>query len=242
MSRVTRSQSRAASNASGDTNFPDIMELIQQSRDTARVATPVAETSRSVGFPSVRSREKRPARNRLSPPHRINSVPFNGQFTPSKKYVEDGTTIGIYFGRARAVPEVVPFKSKINKKGAPAHVFFKRRIYLWSRFSDSTIADNLYEAFVVVDGRGHFVGGTYDQTSGELNQAIAALGCDEIYKGDIGIAFFTIRQPDRFVESLPRYKSEQEKKENLARVITAFAQNVRNHVENETPLKYLLRG
>lgn len=87
MSRVTRSQSRAASNASGDTNFPDIMELIQQSRDTARVATPVAETSRSVGFPSVRSREKRPARNRLSPPHRINSVPFNGQFTPSKKYV-----------------------------------------------------------------------------------------------------------------------------------------------------------
>lgn len=116
---------------------------------------------------------------------------------------------------------MVPFKSKINKKGAPAHVFFKRRIYLRSRFSDSTIADDLYEAFVVVDGRGHFVGGTYDQTSGELNQAIAALGCDEIYKGDIGIAFFAIRQPDRFVESLPRYKSEQEKKENLARVITA---------------------
>ncbi|KAJ4474132.1 hypothetical protein C8J55DRAFT_562773 [Lentinula edodes] len=228
----SQSQSVRDDQESVSTDLPDVLDLVRDihaQRTRRRSSTPVPGPSA-------------PATRRLSPPRTDPGIIFNGKIMPPTQYIVNGTTLGLYFGRTRALTQIVRFKSKNTSKGASPDTIHNRFVKLRSKFSDSTKADRLFEAIVVVDSRRYFVGGTYDKAWRDRNLAIASFGCNEIYKGDIGITFFAIREPERFVESLPRYKSEDGRRDIICRVLTVFAINVRNHVEHGVPYKALLRG
>ncbi|KAJ3856726.1 hypothetical protein EV368DRAFT_78386 [Lentinula lateritia] len=234
MSPTLRSQTKSVNDdqESVTTDLPDILDLVRDiraQRAGRRSSTPVPGPSALVT-------------RRLSPPRTDPGIIFNGKIMPSKQYIVNGTTLGLYFGRTRAFAEVVRFKSKNTSKGAPPDTIFQRFVKLRSKFKDSSSADRLFEAIVVVDSHRYFVGGTYDKAWRDRNLVIGSVGCKEIYKGDIGIAFFAIHEPERFVESLPRYESEDKRRDVMCRVLTVFAINVRNHVDHGLPYKSLLRG
>ncbi|KAJ3912006.1 hypothetical protein F5877DRAFT_85292 [Lentinula edodes] len=215
MPPTLRSQSKSVRDdqESVSTDLPDILDLVRDihaQRTRRRSSTPVPGPSA-------------PATGRLSPPR------TNGEVMPPKQYIVNGTTLGLYFGRTRALTQVVRFKSKNTSKGAPPDTIFKRR---------TDFSKPLWLSIVVVIS---LVGPTTKPGGTETWRSHLPDATKSI-RVTFGITFFAIHEPERFVESLPRCKSEDGRRDIICRILTVFAINVRNHVEHGVPYKSLLRG
>ncbi|KAJ4498592.1 hypothetical protein C8R41DRAFT_864491 [Lentinula lateritia] len=176
-----------------------------------------------------------PSRRRLSPDHTILCPTLNGNIEPELDDTTHGTTLGLYFGLGNAIAEQKKFESTLKRYS------HQRFIDVRTGFRSDTGPDDLYKAKVVVNQRKYYVVGTYDQTSPNINTAFDAYDCTEIFKGDVVIFFYSVHHPERFLNSMPRYPTGQEK-EVIRRVLTAFSKNVRGHVENGKRLKHIFRG
>ncbi|KAJ3770269.1 hypothetical protein FB446DRAFT_790634 [Lentinula raphanica] len=177
-------------------------------------------------------------RRRLSPPHgRLGPASLNGGLMPELEDQVPGSTTGLYFGQFQAIAEKKRFASVKSSR-------HENRVFIDVRdgFSFDTDADDIYRIRVNVDKRRYYVCGTYDQSSPDTNTSLASFGVNETFKGDIAVFFHTVHEPERFLDYLPRYKDTDEKEDALRRVLTAFARNVRNHIEANTTLRYVVRG
>ncbi|KAJ3722343.1 hypothetical protein C8R42DRAFT_720715 [Lentinula raphanica] len=191
---------------------------------------------------SSRSRNRTPTqpkrtRRRLSPSHTLLGPPFNGGVEPDLLDQLPGSTLGLYFGRFRAIAEIKRFASVSSVRRR-----HQRFIDIRDGFSSETDADDVYKTKVVVDNKRFYVCGTYDQSSHDTNESLKSYGVTETFKGDIVVFFYTVHEPERFLETMPRFRNSQEREETIRRVLTAFARNVRNHIENNTILCNIVSG
>ncbi|KAJ3831619.1 hypothetical protein EV361DRAFT_869577 [Lentinula raphanica] len=169
-------------------------------------------------------------RRRLSPS--LSLLPgylFNGKRTPEDKYRIRGKTFGLYFSFASPHPKSVQFPSENHRDTAPASRKHHRHILFRHMFSPEFQPDNLFTTLIIVEGRRYVVSGTYDQCLEGFNQAVDGIGCNEIYKGDIGICFLGKSQRDRFLDGLPRYRNADAKQRVLRKVLKSMFGV--NHVE-----------
>ncbi|KAJ3876212.1 hypothetical protein F5051DRAFT_441671 [Lentinula edodes] len=158
------------------------------------------------------------ARRRLSPSHTILIPLFNGGVMPQQELDEvEGSTTGLYFGMDRAITEIKKFPSVLSSR------------HKHQRYID------------VRDGR-YYVCGTYDQSSPNNNESLITYGVKEGFKGEIAIFFYSVYEPERFLEYVPRYGNANERDEAIKRVLTAFSRNVGSHIEKGTRLKHVVRG
>ncbi|KAJ3872955.1 hypothetical protein F5879DRAFT_918828 [Lentinula edodes] len=176
-----------------------------------------------------------PSGRRQSPDHTIVCPTLNGNIMPELEDMTHGTTLGLYFGLGNALAEQKNFVSVLKRYSN------KRFIDVRVGFRSDTDANDLYRAQVVVNQRKYYVVGTYDQDSPDINTAFDAYDCTEIFKGDVVIFFYSVYGSERFLESMPRYPTGQEK-EAIRRVLTAFSKNVRGHVESGKRLRHIFRG
>ncbi|KAH7868165.1 hypothetical protein F5879DRAFT_992472 [Lentinula edodes] len=176
-----------------------------------------------------------PSRQGQFPDHSILCPTLNGNIMPELDETTYGKTLGLYFGLGNALAEHKHFDSVLKQYS------HKRFIDVRFGFNSDTDADDLYRAKVIVNQRKYYVVGTYNQGSPNINTAFDAYDCTEIFKGDVVIFFYSVYEPERFLESIPRYPSGQEK-EAIRRVLTAFSKNVRGHVENGKRLRHIFRG
>ncbi|KAJ3760783.1 hypothetical protein EV360DRAFT_80844 [Lentinula raphanica] len=195
--------------------------LVPNSPRSSRNATP------------TRARRSR----RLSPPHARLGPLLNGGLMPEVLEQIPGSTTGLYFGQFQAKAENKRFATIKSTRN-------EHRVFIDVRegFSFDTGADEIYRIRVNVDNRRYYVCGTHDQSSPDTNTSLASFGVNETFKGDIVIFFQTVHEPERFLDYLPRYKDNQEKEDAIRRVLTAFVRNVRNHIEANATLRYVVRG
>ncbi|KAJ3816885.1 hypothetical protein F5880DRAFT_1618821 [Lentinula raphanica] len=201
----------------------------------ARSAPSTPRVSRNVT--PTRARRSRRSR-RLSPPHaRLGPSSLNGGLMPELEDQVPGSTTGLYFGQFQAIPEKKRFPSVKSSRD-------EHRVFIDVRdgFSFDTDADEIYRIRVNVDNRRYYVCGTYDQSSSDNNTSLMSVGVNETFKGDIAVFFHTVYEPERFLDCLPRYKDMAEREDAIRRVLTAFVRNVRNHIEANTTLCYVVRG
>ncbi|KAJ3898500.1 hypothetical protein F5879DRAFT_994734 [Lentinula edodes] len=177
------------------------------------------------------------ARRRLSPSHTLLITLFNSGIMPQEELDKvEGLTAGLYFGIGRAIAENKRFPSILSS----CHKH-QRFINVREGFSSDTIADDIYRLKVIVDQRRYYVCGTYDQGSPNNNESLKTYGVKEKFKGKIAIFFYSVYEPERFLECVPRYENN-ERDEIIKRVLTAFSRNVGGHIEKGTPLKHIVRG
>ncbi|KAH7872851.1 uncharacterized protein C8R40DRAFT_1173254 [Lentinula edodes] len=176
------------------------------------------------------------ARRRLSPSHTLLITPFNGGIMPRELDKVEGSTMGLYFGMGHAIAEKKKFPSILSSRHK-----HQRFIEVHSGFSSDTIADDIYKLKVIVDQRHYYVCGTYDQGSPNNNELLKTYGVREKFKGEIAIFFYSVYEPERFLDCVPRYENN-ERDEIIKRVLTAFSRNVGDHIEKGTPLKHIVRG
>ncbi|KAJ3805224.1 hypothetical protein F5876DRAFT_82014 [Lentinula aff. lateritia] len=157
------------------------------------------------------------ARRRLSPSHTLLITPFNGGIMPQEELDER-------------------FPSTLSSRHK-----HQRFIDVRGGFSSDTIADDIYKLKVIVDQRRYYVCGTYDQGSPNNNELLKTYGVKEKFKGEIAIFFYSVYEPERFLDCVPRYENN-ERDEIIKRVLTAFSRNVGDHIEKGTPLKHIVRG
>ncbi|KAJ3819659.1 hypothetical protein EV361DRAFT_1007177 [Lentinula raphanica] len=199
-------------------------------------AIPASNSSRRSSRNGTPSRPRR-SRRRLSPSHTLLGPSLNGDLLPQLEDQLPGSTMGLYFGRYRAIAEKKHFLSISSVRNK-----HQRFIDIRDGFSSDTDADDIYKVRVVVDNRRYFVCGTYDQSSPDTNESVKSYGVGEVFKGDIVVFFHTVYEPGRFLEYVPRFRDTDARDEAIRRVITAFARNVRNHIENNTTLRNLVSG
>ncbi|KAJ3720468.1 hypothetical protein F5878DRAFT_641934 [Lentinula raphanica] len=190
-------------------------------------------------------------RRRLSPS--LSLLPgylFNGKKSPEARNRIAGKTFGLYFPFGSTRPENVQFPSENSKKTSPVNQRHQRNILFVQAFSPDFQPDNLFTTLVIVEGRRYVVSGTYNQCLDGFNKAVKGIGCNEVYKGDIGICFLGKNQRERFLEGLPRFADAAEKRRILRKVIKrlldafypSFTRNVINHVERHRRLSHIIRG
>ncbi|KAJ3834512.1 hypothetical protein F5878DRAFT_664702 [Lentinula raphanica] len=202
--------------------MPAIASLAPNSSRSSRNGTP------------TRSRR---ARRRLSPIHTLLGPSFNGGVEPPLLDQLPGSTMGLYFGQYQALAQKKRFASVSSVRHR-----HQRFIDIRDGFSFDTDADDIYKTKVIVDNRRFYVCGTYDQSSRDTNHSVKSYGVTETFKGDIVVFFYTVYEPERFLEAMPRFQDAQERKETIRRVLTAFARNVRNHVESNAILRNIVTG
>ncbi|GAW08223.1 hypothetical protein LENED_010271 [Lentinula edodes] len=82
----------------------------------------------------------------------------------------------------------------------------------------------------------------YDQSSPNNNESLITYGVKERFKGEIAIFFYSVYEPERFLEYVPKYGNANERDEAIKRVLTVFSRNVGSHIEKGTRLKHITRG
>ncbi|KAJ3764237.1 hypothetical protein EV360DRAFT_65676 [Lentinula raphanica] len=147
-------------------------------------------------------------RRRLSPSHTLLGPSFNGTLTPQLQHQVPGFTTGLYFGRYQAIAEKKRFSSTLSSRNK-----HQRFIDVRDGFSSETEVDDIYLTKVVVDKRRFLVCGTYDQTSPDTNESLKSFNVHERFKGDIVIFFYSVYEPERFLEYVPRFQNVQEREE-----------------------------
>ncbi|KAJ3965241.1 hypothetical protein EV361DRAFT_955205 [Lentinula raphanica] len=197
-------------------------------------AVPSSSRASRNATPTQRARQNR---RRLSPPHTGLGPSINGGLLPELEDQVPSSTTGLYFGQFQAIAETKRFASVKSSR-------HEHRVFIDVRdgFSFDTDADEIYRIRVNVDNRRYYVCGTYDQSSQDTNTSLASFGVNEAFKGDIVVFFHTIHEPERFLDYLPRFKDSEAKEDAIRRVLTAFVRNVRNHIESNTTLRYVVRG
>ncbi|KAJ3858102.1 hypothetical protein EV359DRAFT_88265 [Lentinula novae-zelandiae] len=199
----------------------------------------MASSSQTRSRSSRASRNGTPvARRRLSPSHTILIPLFNGGVMPQRELDKvEGSTTGLYFGMDRAIAENKKFPSILSSRHK-----HQRYIDVRDGFSSDSIVDDIYKLKVIVDRRRYYVCGTYDPSSPNSNKSLITYGAKEKFKGEIAIFFYSVYEPERFLEYMPRYGNANERDEAIKRVLTAFSRNVGSHIEKGTPLKHVVRG
>ncbi|KAJ3904015.1 hypothetical protein F5879DRAFT_989570 [Lentinula edodes] len=178
----------------------------------------MASSSQTRSRPSRSSRDGTPvARRRLSPSHTILIPLFNGGVMPQQELDEvEGSTTGLYFGMGRAIAEIKKFPSILSSRHK-----HQRYIDVRDGFSADSMVDDIYKLKVLVDQRRYYVCGTYDQSSPNNNESLITYGVKERFKGEIAIFFYSVYEPERFLEYVPRYGNANERDEAIKRVLTA---------------------
>ncbi|KAJ3776008.1 hypothetical protein FB446DRAFT_701096 [Lentinula raphanica] len=160
-------------------------------------------------------------RRRLSPS--ISLLPgylFNGKIVPEAKHRIQGETFGLYLPFELSSPRNVHFPSENTRScNLSSPKKYHRNILFWKHFSASFQQDNLFTTLVVVEGRRYVVAGTYDQCLQGSNATVKAMGCNEAYKGEIGICFLGECQTHRFLDGIPRFANAEEKKRILKCIV-----------------------
>ncbi|KAJ3714662.1 hypothetical protein DFJ43DRAFT_1160738 [Lentinula guzmanii] len=146
-------------------------------------------------------------RQRLSPCYTMLGPLLNGDLMPPEEEKVDGNTWGLYFARGASISERKRFPSYLRLRS------HSRFIDVEDGFGFDTFGDHIYKIKVIVDDRRYFVAGTYDQSSRECNMALQFYGCSEKLKGDLVIFSLSKYQPERFLETFPRFKNAEEKQE-----------------------------
>ncbi|KAH7876020.1 uncharacterized protein C8R40DRAFT_1068836 [Lentinula edodes] len=199
----------------------------------------MASSSRIRSGSSRSSRNRTPvARRRLSPSHTILVPLFNGDVMPQQELDKvEGSTTGLYFGMDRAITETKKFPSTLSSRHK-----HQRYIDVREGFAAESMVDDIYKLKVIVDQRRYYVCGTYDQSSPNNNESLITYGVKERFKGEIAIFFYSVYEPERFLEYVPKYGNANERDEAIKRVLTAFSKNVGSHIEKGTRLKHIVRG
>ncbi|KAJ3862524.1 hypothetical protein EV359DRAFT_83256 [Lentinula novae-zelandiae] len=167
------------------------------------------------------------ARRRLSPSHTILIPLFNRGVMPQQELDEvEGSTTGLYFGMDRAITEIKKFPSVLSSRHK-----HQRYIDVRDGFSADSMVDDIYKLKVLVD-----------RSSPNKNESLITYGVKERFKGEIAIFFYSVYEPERFLEYMPRYGNANERDEAIKRVLTAFSRNVGSHIEKGTRLKHVVRG
>ncbi|KAJ3991398.1 hypothetical protein F5050DRAFT_1869402 [Lentinula boryana] len=154
-------------------------------------------------------------RRRLSPCYTMLGPLLNGDLMPPDEEKVDGNTWGLYFARGASISERKKFPSYLRLRS------HSRFIAVEDGFGCDTFGDHIYKIKVIVDDRRYFVAGTYDQSSRECNMALQFYGCSEKLKGDLVIFSLSKYQPERFLETFPRFKNAEEKQEVICRILTS---------------------
>ncbi|KAJ3762553.1 hypothetical protein EV360DRAFT_66949 [Lentinula raphanica] len=154
---------------------------------------------------------------------------FLGIFSMGKKLCQPGIAI-------------VQFPSESARNTAPPIQRHHRHIFFAQGFSPEFRADNLFTTLIIVEGRRYVVSGTYNQCMEGSNEAVNGLGCNAVFKGDVGICFLGKIQRNRFLEGLPCFVNEEEKQRVLRKVLQIFTRNVINHVERHRRLSHVISG
>ncbi|KAJ3782310.1 hypothetical protein GGU10DRAFT_335662 [Lentinula aff. detonsa] len=207
---------------------------------TVSSPAPIAGPSSSSGLATSQSQST--IRRRLSPPSHVPRIFFNGVTRPLNAHTIQGSTFGIYFGLDRAVLEKTRFDSLNTRPSAPSHLVLWRFIEFRSKFSSAFDADDLFVVLVVVGTRRYVIGGTYDPALKEENMSLKQFGCEQIFKGDVGVCFLGKQEPQKFLESIPRLRNVDDGIVYLRRALDSYIKNVANHVERHAALKDVVRG
>ncbi|KAJ3779478.1 hypothetical protein GGU10DRAFT_382465 [Lentinula aff. detonsa] len=72
--------------------------------------------------------------------------------------------------------------------------------------------------------------------------ALQFYGCSEKLKGDLVIFSLSKYQPERFLETFPRFKNAEEKQEVICRILTSFCKTVKAHIDKKAELHHIIRG
>ncbi|KAJ3778218.1 hypothetical protein FB446DRAFT_699429 [Lentinula raphanica] len=107
--------------------------------------------------------------------------------------------MGLYFGQYQAIAERKRFESILSSRHK-----HHRFIDIRDGFSSHTDADDIYKMKVIVGYRRYYVCGTYDQSSPDTNASLRSYGVNEEFKGDVALFFYSVYEPERFLECIPR--------------------------------------
>ncbi|KAJ3762556.1 hypothetical protein EV360DRAFT_66952 [Lentinula raphanica] len=165
--------------------------------------------------------------------------------TATEDLIGNDTSIrAVYFGLEFADCQVKLLDSKTVHTTVRSQKVIVRLIDFRSEFAFDFDVDKIYVTLVVLGYRRFVVAGTYDKHLVEENASLSSIGCTESYKGDLAVCFYGLTQQTHLLRGIPTLRDVDggiNQISVLKKVINAFVNNVKRHVEDGAPYKRVVR-